>query len=357
MSAALTADERDELAASARALLDRESTSARVRELIAGDGFDPALTRQMAQLGWLGLLVPEAHGGAGAGLAEVVVVAEELGGHLTPEPFLASAVLATSALVLAGDDEQRDRWVPPLMAADATGTAALTGPSGRLEHDLIDVVVRDDGGRVQLDGIAGFVPDAHLAQVFVVAARDGARVRLALVEGGAAGLTIEPAPTIDRTRRLATVRLERVAVEPSAFLGSDDSANVIDALVDRALVVLAADAVGAAKAALALSVEYAKQRVQFGRPIGSFQAVKHMLANMFLRAEAATAAVEGAAEALDADPTIASRSVAVAASYARGRGGPGRGGRSAGARWHRLHLGARLPPVPEADHARPVIAR
>ncbi len=319
MSAPLTTDERDELAATARAFLDRASSSARVRELIADDsGIEVALTAQMAQLGWLGLLVPEADGGAGAGLAEAVVVAEELGGHLTPGPFFSSAVLATSALVLAGDDRQRARWLPALMAADATGTAALTGPSGRLDHDLLDVAVGDDGGRVHLDGVAGFVPDAHLAQVFVVAARDGDHTRLVTVERGATGLTVEPAPTVDRTRRLATVRFERVAVAADAFLGGrEDRADTIDALVDRALVLLAADAVGAARAVLALSVEYAKERVQFGRTIGSFQAVKHMLANMFVRAEAASVAVEGAAEAVDADPASARRSVTVAASYAR----------------------------------------
>jgi len=327
MSAALTLDERDELAASARALLDRESSSSRVRTMIyTADGADPALTRQMAQLGWLGLLVPDSHGGAGAGIAEVVVVAEELGGHLTPGPFLASAVLATSALVLAGRDEQQARWLPGLAAGDATGTAALTGPSGRLECDLIDVTIRHDGAGLRLDGVAGFVPDAHLADILVIAARDDDRVRLVLVERGAVGLTVEPTPTIDRTRRLATVTLDGITIASDALLGGDapgsgppvpGAIDVIDALVDRALVVLAADAAGAARSVLALAVEYAKQRVQFGRPIGSFQAVKHTLANMFVRTEAALAAVEGAAEALDSDPATARRAVAVAASYAR----------------------------------------
>ena len=166
------------------------------------------------------------------------------------------------------------------------------------------------------------MPAGHCAGVIVVAARGAGGLRLVAVEPDAPGLAVEPATLIDGTRRFATLRFDGVAVGPDAVLATGDGAHhALDAIVARAVTAIAADAVGAAGHALDLSVEYAKQRVQFGRPIGSFQAVKHKLADMFLHTQAASAAVEGAADALDddVDGTLehAARPVEVAASYAR----------------------------------------
>lgn len=308
-------DERTELRRAAAAMLDRRSPTSAARGLLTDPtGHDPALWAEMAALGWLGLLVPEHHGGAGAGLVEASIISEEIGRRIVACPFLGSAVLATSALVLGGTPDQQERWLPSLAAGDAIGAAALTGATGRLTASLPGVEVRHDGSRVQLDGTAAFVPDAHVADVLVIAAHDAAGdTTLAVVERTTPGLSIERTPTIDGTRRLATLQLAGVTLDESALIPGD----VIGLVLDRGVVILAADGVGAAREVLDRSVEYAKERVQFGRPIGSFQAVKHMLANMFVRTEAASAAVEGAAEAIDSRSQHAKRLAGVAASYAR----------------------------------------
>jgi alkylation response protein AidB-like acyl-CoA dehydrogenase len=312
---ALSAEERNELRDSARALLGRESSSARVRALLDDPlGHDPVLWRQMAELGWVGLLVPERFGGMGAGFGEVAVIAGELGRHLTASPFLAGAVLATSVLVLAGSDEQRARWLPGFADGTHLGTVALTGPTGRPDPELVGVTETPAGERIRLDGMAAFVPDAPVADVVFVAALAGETVSFFEVARDSPGVSVEPMASIDHTRRLASVSLDGVVVEGTARLPGGD---VSDALLDRAVTVLAADGVGGATRVLELSVEYAKQRVQFGRPIGSFQAIKHKLADMFVRTQSASVAVEAAADALDDDPDSARRLTAIAGSSAR----------------------------------------
>jgi len=307
-------DELDELRRTARAMLDRDAPTTAVRSLLDDPrGYDPALWRAMAELGWLGLLAPVAHGGAGAGLTETVVVAEQLGAHLVASPFLASAVLATSALALGGTPTQQERWLPALANGAAIGTAALTGSLGRADGAASGVTLERTGTSVRLDGVVRFVPDAHVADVIVLAAHDGEERALVAIETAADGVRVEPTPTIDHTRRLNDLHLDGVVVDDAALLEAD----VTDDVLLRGVVALAADGVGAAREILTRAVEYAKERVQFGRPIGSFQAVKHMLANMYVLTEAASVAVEGAAEAFDADASNAARLAEIAASYAR----------------------------------------
>jgi alkylation response protein AidB-like acyl-CoA dehydrogenase len=315
MSDQTTTEERDELRRAAAATLDRRSPTAAARALLSDPtGHDADLWTEIAALGWLGLLVPERLGGAGAGLVEASIISEELGRRVVACPFLGSAILATSALVLGAEPSLQERWLPSLASGEAIGTAALTGAAGRLDPSLPGVVLRRDGTRVHLEGTAAFVPDAHVADVLVIAAHDGGgEPALAVVEQSTPGLTVVPTPTIDGTRRLATVQLADVTLDDTALIAGD----VIGPVVERGVVVLAADGVGAAREVLDRAVAYAKERVQFGRPIGSFQAVKHMLANMFVRTEAASVAVEGAAEAIDGGAENASRLAEVAGSYAR----------------------------------------
>jgi alkylation response protein AidB-like acyl-CoA dehydrogenase len=309
----LTADELDELRASARNLFARESPASLVRALATSElGFDRELWARTVELGWAGLLVPTEHGGQGAGMVEVAVVAEELGRRVTPSPFLASAVLATTALVRGGSPEQQDRWLPALASGELLGTAALTGTRGYLAPDLLDAELETTAQGVRLTGAAGFVPDAHVADLMLVAARDRGHRRLAIVERGSS-VRIEVAPTVDHTRRLATVKFDGTVLARDAILARD----VTESVVAYGVTTVAADALGAAREMLDRSVEYAKQRIQFGRPIGSFQAVKHKLADMFVGTEASAVAVEGAAAALDADPTHAERAVGAAATHAR----------------------------------------
>lgn len=308
----------DELRSTVRALLERESSSARVRELLDDElGHDPALWKQMAELGWLGLAVPEDWGGSGAGELEAMLVAEELGRHLTPSPFLGSAVLTSRALLLARDDRVRDRWLARLVDGSARGAAALTGADGRVGRAVLGVHATAKANAHRLNGEAGFAPDAVGADLLVVAADSSDGVVITVIEPGDAGVTVEAVETVDHTRRLATVSLDGVEVPPENVLAEGvHGVEVLRDLVTRGAVAVAADSAGGARRALELAVDYVKEREQFGRKVGSFQAVKHHCADMLIRVEGASAAVQSATDALEHEPAAVPAATAVAKAYA-----------------------------------------
>jgi alkylation response protein AidB-like acyl-CoA dehydrogenase len=312
------ADTDDDLRAqfrqSVREVLKQASGARQAQPVWAPEGADELVIKQAASLGWTGLLVEERWGGAGAGVGEAIVVAEELGAHLTSMPFLSSAVLASTALSVGGSTAQQERWLPGLASGRLTGAAALTGPSGRT--GFIDVQAVSDGDSLALRGESGFVLDGGAADVLLVAARRAGEPdpELYIVESGSAGLEVTERLSVDRTRRLSSVVLRDVPIAESARLPR--GAGALEAMLQRGSVAVAADAVGAARRALDMSVDYAKKREQFGRPIGAFQAIKHKLADMYLLVQGAALAVEGAADAIDARHD-ARRLVAVAAAYGR----------------------------------------
>jgi len=223
-------------------------------------------------------------------------------------------VLAATALSAGGSAAQQERWLPGLASGELAGGAAVTGSTGRI--GLIDVQAVGDGDGVVLRGSSGFVLDGGAADILLVAARRAGAPdpELYIVERSSAGLEVTELLTVDRTRRLASVELRDVQVGESARLPR--SASALDTLLQRGSVAVAADAVGAARRALDMAVDYARTREQFGRPIGAFQAIKHKLADMYLLVQGAALAVEGAAEALDAGQD-ARRLVAVAGAYSR----------------------------------------
>jgi len=295
----------------------KQATAARPRQPVwESEGIDGFAIEQAAELGWTGLLVDEQWGGVGAGMLEAVIVAEELGAHLTAMPFLSNAVLACTGLSVGGSDEQKQRWLAPLASGQLRSTALLTGPSGRTASDLLEVEAIEDGSGVQLRGESGFALDSATADFMLVAARRPGEPNpdLFVVESTSPGIETTPLLSVDRTRQLANVAFRDVRLDSSARLPGGTAA--MDAMLQRGAVAVAADAVGAAKRALEMAVDYAKQREQFGRPIGSFQAIKHKLADMYLLVQGAALAVEGAARALD-EGQDARRPVAVAASYSR----------------------------------------
>jgi len=315
----LSNDERDELRSTARNLLTRDSSAERVRAVIAEQpGFDRALWAAIVELGWTAIHVAEGHGGAGCDYGDLAVVLHELGRALTPSPFLASAVLATGAFVQADNRDAADTWLGALAGGSALGGVALAGLDGSYDLARLTTGWRTNGGSVRLFGTAGAVLDADVADVFVVAARDrDGTIAAVAVEAATPGIDVERVPTVDETRRLFTVSFDDVGVDDDRML-SEPGAHA-EALFERVLalgvVAAACDATGAAEAALEGAAEYAKERTQFGKPIGSFQAVKHHCADMAIAVEASRAATRGAAEALDGDPagwTIAS---AITASY------------------------------------------
>jgi alkylation response protein AidB-like acyl-CoA dehydrogenase len=284
-------DEQKLLDDSLRRFLAERVPTTRVRELIeTPDAFDAKLWRDLAELGVAGALIAEEHGGAGLGLLDAAVIATALGHAAAPTPFLSGAI---AALVLAdaGSDAQRKEWLPKLAHGRARIGVALAEQVER----------RDDAGLAlsdgQLRGTALFALDAVGADALLLAAGSG----LFLVSGTSPGLEIEATPTIDRTRRLAELRF--AGVVPSERLASGDVARAaITRALDAARVLLAADMLGACDRALAMSVDYAKQRKQFDRPIAQFQAVKHLCAEMAAAIEPARALVWYAAHAASALP-------------------------------------------------------
>ncbi|WP_030660814.1 acyl-CoA dehydrogenase family protein [Streptomyces cellulosae] len=287
-------DEQEELGRMVRAFLARTSPETEVRRLMeTPEGFDRALWRRMgAELGLQGLAVPEEYGGAGCGPVEVGVVMEEMGRALLCAPFLASAVLATTTLLRCADEDARKRLLPGLASGELVGTLALTEDSARWDAAGVRLTARESNGSWLLTGHKTFVLDGATADVVLTVARTedgtGNGIGVFWVDGDAAGLTREALPTMDPTRRQA--RLGYQDVPATRLRTHGDGWDLVAQVLDRAAVALAAEQVGVASRALDMAVEYAKVRHQFGRPIGSFQAVKHLLADVLLEVESARAA-------------------------------------------------------------------
>ena len=298
-------EEQEELRRTVRSFLEQKSPETEVRRLMeTTEGYDPAVWRQMAeQLGLQGLVVPEDLGGSGYTFRELAIVLEEMGRALLPAPFFASSVLATAALLHSGDDAARKELLPRLAWGESIATlAAGEGVTAR----------SSDGGHA-LTGTQRFVLDGHVADLLLVAARTDAGVSLFAVDATGPGVTRTPLFTMDQTRKLADVELNDA---PGRLIGTDGAASAcIDQALQLAVVGLAAEQVGGAQKCLEMSVQYAKDRIQFGRPIGSFQAVKHKCADMLMHVELARSAAQYAAwcaAELDDDLPIAA---AMAKSY------------------------------------------
>ncbi len=302
MEFALSPDQRL-MQASLEGALTRLCPLERVRGFVDGDAAVAGdVWRGLSELGLPGLLVGEAHGGLGLGLLDAALAAEALGRHVAPTPFLASAALAPLAIAAAGSPAQQAAWLPRLAAGEALAAVAI-GEAVAGEG----AGVTAQGGR--LDGASRFVIDAAGAEIFIVADSAGG---LHLATAGAPGLTVTALVTIDRTRSLGELRLDDTPAEP---LAGGDAGAALTRLRDAAWILLAADMVGASGAMIDMAVVYAKQRRQFGRLIGSFQAVKHMCAEMAAELEPCRALVWYAAHAFDALPAEASLMAAHAKAH------------------------------------------
>ncbi|MBX7448898.1 acyl-CoA/acyl-ACP dehydrogenase [Mycolicibacterium sp. 3033] len=310
--------EQDELRASVRAFLTAKVDEAAVRRSIAtAEGHDLVVWRQMAdQLGLQGLAVDEQYGGHGFTFADLAVVLEETGRALLPGPFFASAVLAAQVLVHTDDEDARARYLPGIASGDRVATCAFTGPSGRCDESGVDVRAVPSGGDTwRLDGVATYVPNGMDADLVVVLARTDATVSMFAIEfddhGSADGAVRRALSTLDPTRRQARIDFSGASARPIGRPGAARPG------VERALAVatagLAAEQVGGAARCLELSVEYAKVRRQFGRPIGSFQAIRHRCADVMLDVECARGVAQYAAH----QATVGSPTASAAASLAK----------------------------------------
>jgi alkylation response protein AidB-like acyl-CoA dehydrogenase len=304
------------LKASARAFLDQHCPASVARGLMDDPrGESEGLWKEMARLGWLGLALPEAHGGSGLGMVETAVLAEELGRAACPSPY-APTVLAGMALASAGSPAQQARWLPAIAGGQARATVALLDAQLDWRPDAVETVAAPVPGGVALTGVKHFVPWAHVADVLLVPARAPDGLSLFLVDPASPGLTLAPVIGMDAAARWTTVRLDGVPVAAASVLaGSGEAARLVEALLRRGAVAAAAEMLGAARRCLDMAVGYAKVREQFGQPIGAFQAVRHTCAEMLLEVENAHAATYYAAWALDAGAEDQALAASVAKAY------------------------------------------
>ena len=305
-------DEQRQLKDAARDFLRNECPTTIVRKVMAdADGIPRDLYREIAKLGWTGLTVPEKFGGAGMTALDMAVLLEECGYAAMPGPFLFSSAIAAQALAIGGSEQVKSRWLPALAEGRAIGTIAIVDENDSLvPHDITAMAAERDSGFALL-GIKMFVPYAHLADFIIVAARVGQYDDAALfvVETASPGVSVKTMNCLDLTRRIARVELEGVQVEPEARLHGE---GLLERVADIGAVAIAADSLGGTGRALEMAVEYSKVREQFGRPIGSFQALKHAAAEMVADLEPARALLWYAAYAQDALAGEAPRAAAMA---------------------------------------------
>jgi alkylation response protein AidB-like acyl-CoA dehydrogenase len=308
-------DEQQAIKSTAHDFLAARYKSERIRELAETDlGFEQSDWDEMAELGWTGLALPEEWGGQGLGIVELAVLFEEMGYALAPSPLFSNTI-AGLALALFGSDDQRERFLRPLAEGKLRGVPALWDAGSPATIGEFTLEARADGDGIVLDGEKVLVMDAAAADFLLVATSDGRRH---LVERGAAGVTVAPATSIDPTRRLYAVRLDGVRVAPEDSLPG--TAEDYFAVFHRVCVAIAAESTGIAQRTMEMAVEYAKDRQQFGRPIGSYQAVSHRCAQMLLETENARSAVYGAAWAADAEPDSLPTAASMAKAYASDAG-------------------------------------
>ena len=297
---------------SARAFLDEHVKPAHVRALWDDPrGESEALWKEMAQLGWLGLALPEDAGGSALGLVETAILQEELGRAACPSPYLPT-VLAAMAIDRYGSAAQKSRWLPAIAGGGARASLALMERELDWDARSIHTRAEERGGKVVLTGVKQFVPWAHVADVILVPAVTGAAPALYAVEPSAPGVSVTPLTSMDPGLRLSTVALDGATVATEARLPAD---GALEFLLQRGAVGAAAEMLGAARRCLDMAVDYAKVREQFGQPIGSFQAIRHKCADMLLDVENSFAAVYYVAWALQHDADDGPLAASVAKAY------------------------------------------
>jgi alkylation response protein AidB-like acyl-CoA dehydrogenase len=310
----LTHEERAELTASARALLSVSSGPDQARALLDDPlGYDTALYAEMCSLGWAAMGLPERFGGYGAEVADVAGVWSELGRHLCSTPLISSAVVAAGTLAEAPGANGFSDLIAALGTGEAIASFALCGPAGHFTQAGVGPTFESHGAGVVLSGSASFVEHATIADQLVVVAADGARELIcAVVPATHPAVSVEPTPTVDHTRRLSRIEFERVELTEAAVVAQgNDAARLIEIALERGAVACGHDSFGLAEVVVENTVSYVADREQFGRPVGSFQAIKHRLADDRLMVEAARVAVQESAEALGLDLGRPSRTVAV----------------------------------------------
>jgi alkylation response protein AidB-like acyl-CoA dehydrogenase len=316
-------DEQELLRSTARKFFDNECPSTTVRTLMeAPEGMTPELWKKLAEQGWLGLIAPEEHGGMALGIVDLVVLLEEMGRAVMPGPFFSTVLLGGLAILEAGSEAQKKAWLPKICSGEARATLAWMEPSAELGAAGITLQAAAKGSGFTLNGTKLFVHDAHTADVIVVAARTSSGqnpeegISLFLVSKGTPGLAVTLLPTMDQTRKLCEVTLTNVSVGGEAIMGAPGAdGKSLARVIDRATVGLCAEMCGGAQKVLDMTVEYAKIRQAFGRPIGSYQGVKHKAADMLVDVENSKSITYYAAWAMDEGVPEGPLAVSMAKAY------------------------------------------
>ncbi|HXV70638.1 MAG TPA: acyl-CoA dehydrogenase family protein [Acidimicrobiia bacterium] len=299
-------DEEELIRDTARQFLQDRIGLERVRELMmSDDGFEPGLWKEMADLGWLGLAIAEEHGGSGLGPVELGVLLEEMGRLLTPGPFFASAVLATMAIQQIADPESQKRLLPSLAAGETIASLAVYEKPRGWEVLPAATTAETAGDGWRLNGRKRAVLDGHVADLLLVVADTGDGVGVFGVDASADGVAVSQETTLDSTRRQATVSFSGVELNKDDRLDTGDVPTALTRILRMASAALAAEQVGGAQACMDMAVDYAKSRYQFGRPIGSYQAIKHRCANMLMKVEHAKSTAYHALRVMDDSDELA----------------------------------------------------
>ena len=313
MSTTLTREQHD-LRDVVADLMAKRSPESEVRRLMAVvSGYDPAVWGDMARMGLLGLTIPEEFGGSGAGSAELSVVSEQMGRALLCGPYLSTAVLTPYLLLALGDTDECADVLPRIAAGELIATVAFAESGSARPPESPATIATGSGRDWRLTGEKTYVLDALAAETIYVAAQSPSGVGIFVVTTDAPGLTVTPLNTVDQTRKQGRVALQET---PARLIGSIESAtSALDSALDRAAVALIAEQAGGAMHVTQLSAEYARTRFQFGRAIGSFQAVKHMCVDMLLEAESALSAARHVAAVFDSAAPDRMADLALAQSY------------------------------------------
>ena len=316
-------EDQELLRDTARKFLDSECPTTFVRKMMADEtAHSTELWKKIAQLGWLGIIVPEEYGGSGGNFLDLVVILEEMGKSLLPGPFFATVLLGSTAVLAGGSAAQKAALLPTVAAGNLLLTLAVAEPSGRYDAAGVTLAATSKGSDFVLSGEKLFVQDAHVADQLVVAARtsqgsnpqDG--ITLFLVDAKAPGVRISQLKTVDMTRRQCHVAFQDVTVAGSQVLGEVGKGwPIVRRVLEQAMAGLCVEVVGTAQKALDIAVAYAKERVQFGKPIGSFQAVKHKCVDMMVQVENARSLTYYAAWTVDENVPEVGQAVPMAKAY------------------------------------------
>jgi len=313
-----------DIAKEARRFLEKECSTDYVRDMYEDErGFTDEIWAKMIDMDWMRVRIPESYGGIGMDQMDLIMVLEEMGRAVLPGPFFSTVLLAAEAIMEAGNNLQKEYYLPKIARGEIRGTLALYEPDAGADLGYIQMEAREDGDRFILNGTKVSVLDAHVADILVCVARTKQGndltqgITLFLVERNAEGVSVSLLPTMDGTRKLCVADFTEVQVSPEAILGEPHKGwKHLSRVLQRAQVGICAECVGGAQRAMEIATEYAKIRVQFDQPIGAFQAIKHRCAQMYVEVESSRSILYWAAWAQDhGDPKEAAMASSAAKAY------------------------------------------